>query len=368
MRTIEYMTATLFDSLKLRELTVRNRIVLPPMCQYSVEAEDGIPTEWHRVHYGARAAGGFGLIIVEATGVAPEGRISPRCLGIWNDEQAEAFKPIVDFAHSQGAAIGIQLAHAGRKGSSQPALPDAESGSVDRENGGWETTAPSAVAFPGLETPRELSIDDINEAIEAFAHAASRAVNVGFDTVEIHAAHGYLIHQFLSPLSNKRDDDYGGDFEGRTLLLRQIVQRVRDVIPSTMPLLVRISATDWIDDEPAWTTADSIRLVNELRADVDLIDVSTGGNAIAKIPVGPGYQAPFATEIAREAGVPVVAVGRIEFPELANYLVEQCDIDAVAIGSQALVDPAWPAKAAHALGVNPLEVGMAPQYHRGRYS
>lgn len=362
------MTTKLFDSLTLRELTLRNRVVLPPMCQYSVDAEDGVPTEWHRVHYGARAAGGFGLIIVEATGVVPEGRISPRCLGLWNDEQATAFKPIVDFAHSQGAAIGIQLAHAGRKGSTYPALPQAESGSVPMGDGGWETLAPSAEAFPGLNAPRELSANDIHEVIEAFAAAAQRAVDIGFDTVEIHAAHGYLIHQFLSPLSNKRDDEYGGDFAGRTLLLRQIVSRVREVIPSTMPLLVRISATDWIEDEPAWTTADSIRLVKELREDVDMIDVSTGGYVMARIPVGPGYQATFATEIALETGVPVVAVGRIEFPELANYLVENCHIDAVAVGSQALVDPAWPAKAAEALGVDPLEIGMAPQYHRGRYN
>lgn len=362
------MKPQLFEPIQLRELSIRNRIFLPPMCQYSVEAEDGVPTDWHLVHYGARAAGGFGLVMVEAAGVNPEGRISPRCVGIWNDEQSLAWEPIVDFVHSQGAAIGIQLAHAGRKASTQPALPSFDSGSVPVGEGGWTTVAPSAIAFPDLAIPRELSVEEIKEVIRDFARAAKRAVECGFDTVEIHAAHGYLLHQFLSPVSNKRTDEYGGSFDNRIRIVTETVEAVRDVIPESMPLIIRISATDWVDEEESWDVESSIQLLQRLEdLGVDAVDVSSGGLVPAQIKVGPGYQAGFAKSIAKEVRIPVIAVGLIDTPELAEHLVSFDGLDAVDVGSQALADPAWPARAATLLGLDPLEAGLAPQYHRARF-
>lgn len=361
------MTSKLFEPMKLRGLTIRNRIFLPPMCQYSVVTEDGIPTEWHLMHYGARAAGGFGLIMVEAAGVSPEARISPRCVGIWNETQSLAWEPIVDFVHSQGAAIGIQLAHAGRKASTEPSLPGFNGGSVAVGDGGWSTVAPSAVPFPKLAEPRELSVEEIKEVVSDFSRAAQRAVKCGFDTVEIHAAHGYLLHQFLSPISNKRTDEYGGNFANRIRIVVETVEAVRKVIPESMPLIIRISATDWVDGEESWDVDSSIRLLKELEIlGVDAVDVSSGGLIPAPIEVGPGYQAGLAKQIAKEIDMPVIAVGKIDTPELAEHLVAFDGLDAVDVGSRALLDPAWPAKAANVLGLDPVEAGLAPQYHRGR--
>ncbi|MDO5511525.1 NADH:flavin oxidoreductase/NADH oxidase [Corynebacterium sp.] len=331
----------LFTPVRLRDLEVRNRIWLPPMCQY--HATDGMPEDWHLVHYGARAAGGFGLIIAEASGVVPEGRISPACTGLWNDEQAAAWARIVSFVHAQGAAMAIQLNHAGRKASTAPWLPGAQQGTLIDD--GWPTVAPSPVPQEGLDVPRAMSEAEIEALPGLFAAAAIRAVRAGFDTVEIHGAHGYLLHQFLTPLANHRTDDWGGSFDNRTRLLRAVVRSVRQVLPEGMPLLVRLSATDWI--EGAWDLEQSVRLVSLLIDDgVDLIDVSTGGAAQAVIPVGPGYQVEFAEEIKRRTGMPTAAVGMITEPEQAASILEQGRADAVLIGRAGLRDASWPLRAA----------------------
>ena len=266
------MSATIFEPLTIRELTISNRVWVSPMCQYS--AVEGFVGEWHRIHLGAFSTGGAGLIFVEATGVVPEGRISVGCPGIWSDEQAEAFRPIVEFAHSQGRTMGIQLAHAGRKGSCM--LPWDDHAIALESEGGWETVSASPIAFHGMPTPREMSIPEILELTENFARAAQRAVQVGFDVIELHGAHGYLINQFLSPLSNKREDEYGGGFEGRTRFLREIIESVRKVIPEGFPLFLRISASDWA--EGGWRIEDSVQLAAQVKElGVDLIDVSSGG-------------------------------------------------------------------------------------------
>lgn len=348
------------ESLTLRGLEIPNRMWLPPMCQYS--AVDGVPTDWHKVHYGARAVGGFGLVIVESTGVVPEGRISPRCLGLWNDEQRDEFTVVVDFIHSQGSRAGIQLNHAGRKSSTYPPLPGEDHGTVPLNEGGWHPVGPSPVAFPGLAVPNELDRDEIRALPDHFAAAARRAVDAGFDVIEIHAAHGYLLHQFLSPLSNQRTDSWGGSYENRTRLLKLVITAVRTAIPDNMPLFVRISATDWITDEPAWTLEQSITLASELEsAGVDLVDVSTGANAPADIPVGPNYQVRFAEAIRRKAGVPTSAVGMITEPAQAEAIVAEGRADAVMIGREALRYPQWPLRAQHALHVEPE---MPAQYNR----
>jgi 2,4-dienoyl-CoA reductase-like NADH-dependent reductase (Old Yellow Enzyme family) len=352
----------LFEPITLRSLTVRNRVWLAPMCQYS--STDGMPTDWHLAHLGARAVGGFGLILTEASAVVPEGRISPQDAGIWNDEQAEAWARIVDFVHAQGAAIGVQLAHAGRKASTyRPWAP--ESGTVPEAEGGWQTVAPSPVPFEGYADPRALSTDELSGVVEAFAAAAQRAVRAGFDTVEVHAAHGYLLHQFLSPLSNRRDDDYGGSFENRARLLLETVDAVRGVLPEEAPLLVRISGTDWI--EGGWDLEQSTRLASLLEdRGVDLVDVSSGGNAPASIPVEPGYQVPLAAGV-REAGIPTGAVGLITEPEQAEKIVANGEADVVLLARAALRDPSWPLRAAHELGVPPQEAPWPDQYLRGRW-
>jgi 2,4-dienoyl-CoA reductase-like NADH-dependent reductase (Old Yellow Enzyme family) len=299
----------LFTPITLRDLTVRNRVWVSPMCQYS--AADGVPNDWHLVHLGSFARGGAGLVFTEATAVVPEGRISPEDTGLWNDEQQQAWSRIVDFVHGQGATAGIQLAHAGRKASSK--APWLGRGAVADEQGGWEPVAPSAVAFPGLRDPRALDADGIAAVVTAFGDAAERAVAAGFDVLEVHAAHGYLLHEFLSPLSNERQDEYGGSFENRARLLLDVVGEVRRRVPAGLPLVVRISATDWVDG--GWTPGDSVRLAGLLRdAGVDLVDVSSGGNALADIPVEPGYQVPFARQIRTEAAIPTGAVGLITEP------------------------------------------------------
>ena len=352
----------LFEPITLRSLTARNRVWLAPMCQYS--AVDGVPNDWHLVHLGARAAGGFGLVLTEASAVLPEGRISPEDAGIWNDEQAEAWRRIVDFVHGQGAPIGVQLAHAGRKGSTYRPWASG-SGTVPADEGGWQAVGPSDVPFEGYADPAALTVDQIHEVVTAFADATRRAVSVGFDTVEVHAAHGYLLHEFLSPLSNKRDDDYGGSFENRTRLVVEVVDAVRAVLPDSAPLLVRISGTDWIDG--GWDIEQSTRLGVLLQEHgVDLVDVSSGGNAPASIPVEPGYQVPLAAGV-RSAGVATGAVGLIIDPEQAEKILANGEADVVLLARAALRESAWPLRAAHELGVAFEDAPWPDQYLRARW-
>jgi 2,4-dienoyl-CoA reductase-like NADH-dependent reductase (Old Yellow Enzyme family) len=341
---------TLLTPIRLRGLTVRNRIWLSPMCQYSVPARDGVPTDWHLVHLGARAAGGFGLVLTEATAVAPEGRISPEDTGIWSDAQAAAWARIAAFVHSQGAAMGIQLAHAGRKASTY-ALALKRDGTVPPSEGGWTPVGPSPVALPGLAAPRELTCDDIAATVAAFGAAAARADRAGFDVVELHAGHGYLIHQFLSPLANRRTDSYGGSFANRTRLIREIVAQVRERWPDGKPLLIRLSASEWVDG--GWTVADTAELAAELHPmGVDLVDVSSGGVVPpGPIPLGPGYQVPFAREVRAKSGVPTGTVGLITEPDHAEQILAEGAADAVLLARAALREPAWPLRAAHVLGV-----------------
>ena len=343
------MTHALFDPITLRGLTVRNRLWVPPMCQYSVLAEDGVPTDWHLIQYGALARGGAGAVIVEATGVVPEGRISPRDLGLWNDAQRDAFAPIVDFVHGQGAAAGIQLGHAGRKASTYPGWGTDRDGTVPGDQGGWETVGPTSAPFGGYAAPRALDEAGIRHIVEAFATAARRAVRAGFDIIEIHGAHGYLIHQFLSPLSNTRTDAYGGDLDRRARLLLDVVDAVRTTVGDSVPVIVRLSATDWTDG--GLTGADTSRIGGLLaERGVDLLDISTGGNVPgARIPVGPGYQVPFATAVRQTVGLPVSAVGLITDAEQAEQIVATGLADVVMVGREVLRDPNFPIRAAAAL-------------------
>jgi 2,4-dienoyl-CoA reductase-like NADH-dependent reductase (Old Yellow Enzyme family) len=347
------VTHALFDPITLRGLEIRNRVWIPPMCQYMVEAQDGVPTDWHLVHLGGLARGGAGAVVVEATGVVPEGRISPQDLGLWNDEQRDAFRPITDFIHSQGAVAGIQLAHAGRKASTSRAWgATAGDGNVAPEHGGWQPVGPSPIAFPGLHVPTELTVEGIADVVRAFAAAARRAVDAGFDLLELHGAHGYLLHEFLSPLSNERTDQYGGSLENRARALLETVDAVRAEVGEDVPLVVRLSATDWV--EGGWDLAESEQLSAWLgEHGVDLVSVSTGGNvADAPIPVGPGYQLPFATAIRQATGVPVAAVGMIDDPFQAEQIVALGQADVVLIGRGALRDPNFPIRAAQALRVD----------------
>ncbi len=351
----------LFDPIRLRDLTARNRVWLAPMCQYS--AVDGIPQDWHLVHLGARATGGYGLLLTEANAVTADARISPQDAGIWSDEHTRAWSRIVDVVHAQGRPIGTQLAHAGRKASTyRPWAP--QRGTVPASDGGWETHAPSALAFPSYAEPAELSVEGIADVVTAFRDAAVRAVDAGFDTVELHAAHGYLLHQFLSPLSNRRTDAYGGSFDGRTRMLLDTVGAVRGVLPDGMPLLVRISGTDWLDG--GWDIEQSTELGRRLKAaGVDLVDVSSGGNAPASIPVGPGYQVPLAAAVRGGADIPTGAVGLITEPAQAQKIVANGEADVVLLARAALREPSWPLRAAHELGVAPADVGWPDQYVRG---
>lgn len=352
--------ASLFDPIKIREVTFANRIWVSPMCQYS--AENGVATNWHDVHIGSFATGGAGMIMMEASGVVPEGRISTKCLGLWNEEQSKRLKPIVDFAHSMGTKIGIQLAHAGRKASCLP--PWSDHPMASKEEGGWECVAPSPISFGGkYPVPRELTKNEIEELVRSFASAAKRAVAAGFDLVEIHAAHGYLIHQFLSPISNQRNDEYGGSFENRIRFILDIARAVRNAIPESMPLFTRISASDWL--EGGWTIDDSVQLSKLLKvAGVDLIDVSSGGTSSgAPVPVGPGYQVPFATKIKEEAAIPTCAVGLITQAHQADEIVRSGNADAVMMAREFLRNPRWPLAAAQELNA---EVSWPVQLIRGK--
>lgn len=350
----------LFEPIVLRGTEFRNRLWISPMCQYS--AENGIPNDWHFIHYGQLARGGTGLVTVEATGVTPEGRISPGCLGIWSDAHGEAFELITRAVHSRGGRIAIQLAHAGRKASTPRWLPGAPEGSVPLEEGGWETVAPSAVAFPGLREPQALTLEGIGAVREAFFAAADRAVRARFDAVEIHAAHGYLLHEFLSPLSNFREDEYGGSLENRARLLREIVRGVRER-HSELPILVRVSASEWRGD--GFDPAEATEVARMLAEDgADLIDVSSGGNITdAKIQVGPGYQTPFAAAV-RGAGLPVSTVGMILTAEQAEATLVTGLADVIMIGRSALANPNLPLQWAKNLRADRLPELVPGPYHR----
>jgi 2,4-dienoyl-CoA reductase-like NADH-dependent reductase (Old Yellow Enzyme family) len=341
------MSHPLFSPFQLRSVEFANRIGVSPMCQYS--SEDGFAADWHLVHLGSRAQGGAGLVILEASAVIPEGRISSGDLGIWKDDHIPALKRIVSFLHSQGARAGIQLAHAGRKASMS--VPFAGERLLLPAEGGWQPVAPSALAFsPSYAVPQALDQAGIDAVIKAFRQAASRALAAGFDFVEIHAAHGYLLHQFLSPLANQRTDAYGGSFENRTRLVLEVVDAVRGVWPDDLPLFVRISATDWFDG--GWNLDESVQLARLFRNHgVDLVDVSSGGQVPdAKIPVGAGFQVGFAAKIRREAGIPTATVGLITDPGLADSIVAKGNADLVLLGRELLRDPNWPVHAAAALG------------------
>lgn len=340
--------SVLFSPLQLRDLTLPNRIGIPPMCQYS--ATDGRAGDWHVQHYGSRAVGGAGLVIVEATAVLPEGRISPGDLGLWDDAQIEPLARLARLIESQGSVPVIQLAHAGRKASvglgweAQRTLTAAE--------GGWTAVAPSAIAFEGYAEPLALDAAGIARVVAAFGAAARRALQAGFKAVEIHAAHGYLLHQFLSPLSNLRSDEYGGGFAQRIRLTREVVAAIRAEWPANLPLLIRLSATDWV--EGGWDADQTVDLCKLLKTDgVDLVDVSTAGLvASAKIPVGPGFQVPFATRIRKEAGLPSAAVGLITEAAQAEAIIARGEADLVLVGREILRNPYWPLQAAQALGVD----------------
>ncbi|MCX7513529.1 NADH:flavin oxidoreductase/NADH oxidase [Frateuria sp. STR12] len=342
----------LFTPFAQRSLALRNRIVVAPMCQYS--ANDGVPDDWHLVHLGSRAVGGAAAVIAEATAISPEGRISPGDTGIWNDAQVAAWQPITAFIRGQQAIAGVQLAHAGRKASAQ--RPWEGGGPLPAGHGEWTTVAPSAIAFDqGWHIPQALDEAGLRKVVDDFREAAKRALAAGFQLVEVHAAHGYLLHQFLSPLSNHRTDAYGGSFENRTRLLREVLAAVREVWPDTLPLWLRISATDWAgekDGKDGWTIEQSVRLAREVEPlGVDLIDVSSGGVVShVKIPIAPGYQVPFAACIRREAGIATGAVGLITESEQAAAIVDNGEADLVLIARESLRDPYFPRRAAQELG------------------
>ncbi len=351
----------LFAPYTLRGVTFRNRIGVSPMCQYS--AEDGMPTDWHFVHLGSRAVGGAGVVFTEATAISPQGRISPADLGIWSDAHAEALVRSVRFIEAHGAVAGVQLAHAGRKASVD--APWRGGAALDVTEGGWRPLeAPSAVAFSHrYPEPDELDLAGIARITREFRDAAVRARSAGFRVVELHAAHGYLLHQFLSPLSNHRTDAYGGAFEHRVRLTLEVTSAVREVWPDELPLFVRLSATDWA--EHGWDVEQSIALARLLAPlGVDLIDVTTGGNvAKVTIPVGPGYQVTFAEQIRREANIATASVGMITDAMQAETIVRSGQSDMVLLARELLRDPYWPLRAARELGV---ETAWPPQYERAR--
>ena len=346
--------AHLFDPITFRGLTLKNRIMMSPMCQYSA-TQDGFPTDWHCAHYVSRAVGGTGLIVMEATAVQSCGRISVNDLGLWNDQQVDAVARIAQLCHEQGAKIGVQLAHAGRKAWSMPPGTNAF--------GPEQPVAPSAIPFAdGWNTPKALAGPEIDGIVESFLGAAVRALSAGFDVIEIHAAHGYLLSEFLSPLANHRDDEYGGPLENRTRLLHRVVDAVREVWPETHPLFVRVSASDY--SPGGMDVSQMVEVARTLPSrGVDLVDCSSGGVVPATIAVGPGYQVPFAHRIKHDAGVPTAAVGVITSPDMADEIIRNGRADLVALGRELLREPYWPLDAAAILGV---DVEWPVQYRRAR--
>jgi 2,4-dienoyl-CoA reductase-like NADH-dependent reductase (Old Yellow Enzyme family) len=350
----------LFEPYQMRSVVLRNRIAVSPMCQYS--SKDGFASDWHLVHLGSRAVGGAGLVIAEATGISPEGRITPGDLGIWSDDHIEFLQRITTFVRSQGAVAGVQLAHAGRKASHH--TPWEGGKPLAEHEGAWQTVAPSALPFtPNTPSPVELNEAGIEKVISDFRAAAGRALKAGFQVVEIHAAHGYLLHQFLSPLSNQRTDRYGGSFENRIRLLMEVTEAVRAVWPDELPLMVRISGTDWVEE--GWNGDDSVALARELKVrGVDLVDCSTGGNVSrVRIPVEPLYQVPYARRVKQEAGMPSGAVGLITTAEEAQGILERGDADIVLLARQMLRDPYFPLHAAQELGA---DITWPVQYDRAK--
>lgn len=350
----------LFSPLRIREIEFKNRIFVSPMCQYS--AIDGVPNDWHLVHLGSRAVGGAGLIIAEATAVCPEGRISPGDLGLWNDQQQVAFERITTFIHSEGAVPGIQLAHAGRKASMD--IPQQGGKLLRPGEGGWDVVAPSAIPFSeDYAMPHELTISEIETLIQKFSDSTVRATKAGFKVIEIHMAHGYLIHEFLSPITNHRLDEYGGSLEGRMKFPLQVAKAVRDTFPSSLPVFARISTTDWV--EAGWDLEQSIQFCKELyKIGIDVVDCSSGGQVHnAKIPVAVGYQTPFAAAIRKIVGIATGAVGLISSAYQAEQILVNGDADAIIIGRDMLRDPYWPLHAAKELGV---DVKWPVQYLRAK--
>ncbi|SEH11282.1 2,4-dienoyl-CoA reductase [Natronorubrum sediminis] len=344
--------STLVDPLSIRDLEVPNRIAVSPMCQYSCEA-DGMPTEWHHVHLGSRAVGGAGIVMTEATAVEPRGRITPSDLGIWSDEHAASLAKTTRFIREQGGVPAIQLAHAGHKASK--CRPWDGNVPIDPDDGGWEVLSPSPEAYPPFEGEkpaiRKATVDDIQDVIDAYGAAAERSLEAGFEIAEVHAAHGYLLHEFLSPVTNRREDDYGGSFENRTRLLREVVSAVRDVWPEEKPVFVRISGTDWLENQPSWDIEQSVRLADDLEAlGVDLVDVSSGGlHPEQAVPGGPNFQVPLAETIGTETDVAVGTVGGVTEPEQADALIRNDRADLVLVGREFLRDPYFGVHAASAL-------------------
>jgi len=353
--------SALFSPLSIRSIQLKNRLVVSPMCQYS--SEDGFSTDWHLVHLGSRAVGGAGLIITEAAAISPEGRISPNDLGIWKDEHIAGLKRITQFIQQNGAVAGIQLAHAGRKASTQRPWEGGKAIFPNEENG-WQTVAPSAIPFVAdAPEPSALTEEGLEKVRADFVAAAQRSLAAGFQVIELHAAHGYLLHQFLSPLSNQRTDSYGGLFENRIRLLLEVIERVQAVWPVTLPLFVRISATDWT--EGGWTIEDSVKLSSILKdKGVDVVDASTGGNvAHAKIPIGPGYQVSFAERIKRETGIKTAAVGMITTASQAEEILTTGQADLILLAREFLRDPYFPLHAARELDD---ELAWPVQYERAK--
>ncbi len=354
------MKSKLFSSVDFRDVKLRNRIAVSPMCMYS--AEEGLPNSWHMVHLGSRAVGGAGLVIVEATGVLPEGRISPGCLGIWNQDQVNAFKPITEFIKSQGSVAGIQLAHAGRKASHSVSWEGSKP--LSPEDGGWMVVGPSALAYSEMTAiPKAMTQQEILETANAFALAAKRSINAGFEVIELHMAHGYLLHEFLSPLSNKRTDEYGGSLENRMRFPLLVIDEVRRNIPESVPLFIRVSATDWA--EGGWDLSECVEFAKVAKSHgVDLFDCSSGGNVpYQKISLTPQYQVPFAKEVRAQSGLPTAAVGLITKAEEAEQILAEHQADLILLGREFLRQPYWPLQAASNLGV---EIQWPRQYERAK--
>ncbi len=350
----------LFSPFRLRDIQFKNRIFVSPMAQYS--AERGMPNDWHLVHLGSRAVGGAALVMVEATAVSPEGRITPWDCGLWSEDHARAFQRIAAFMKAQGAVPGIQLAHAGRKASTD--TPWRDSVPLGEDRGGWQPVAPSPIPFSSSHPiPRELSAEQIRRIVDAFTQATRRSVEAGFQVVELHMAHGYLAHQFLSPISNHRKDDYGGDLESRARFPLEVVKAVRHSLPDRLPLFVRISCTDWMNG--GWDLGQSTEICKWFKeTGVDLIDCSSGGMAPdAVIPAEPGFQVPFAATIRERVGIPTGAVGLITHPVQAEQIVATGQADVVLLGRELLRDPFWPLKAARTLAV---DIAWPPQYVRAK--